>query len=279
MIETTIVINTCDAYEDVLGLYFSAFQEHWPGCPYKIVLNTESKKLSFRDIDVTSHNFNSPTGQDIWGLRLKQTLNSCQSKYVIMLYDDFILEGRVGQEKITSCVTWLEENADIAVFYFSNIPVNANIADDRFENFELIPKRGDYKLNSAPAIWRRESLLEFVEDSDNPWAWEFFGSYRTYRSPKLFYCVQKGHEDIYPYNYSLGGAVYRGKWVGAVVLPLIEKYNLPIDVNRRGLVDDEQRKNKRSLMWKLKFFFLGFKMIGFGIFLYLYRIVKEKLGL
>ncbi len=279
MIENIIVINTCDAYEDVWELFFCAFQEYWPECNYKIVLNTENKQKIFNNIDVHIHNFNSPNGKDAWGLRLKQTLKACESKYVVMLYDDFILEDRVDQEKIINCMKWLNDNPDIAVFYFSNISVNKNTNDNRFENFELIPRKGDYKLNSAPAIWRRERLLEFIEDNDTPWAWEFFGSYRTYRSTDLFYCVKKAHEDIYPYNYAMGGAIYRGKWVGKVVLPLMKKFNLQIDLNQRGLADGLQQKNKRSLVWKLKFFLLGFKMIRFGILLYVYRIARKRFSI
>lgn len=278
MTDTIIVVNTCDAYEDVWALFFCAFQEYWPDCKYKIILNTEAKQKAPDGVDVHIHNFNSSNGKDMWGLRFKQTLEACDSEYVLMLYDDFILEGPVDREKIINCTKWLRDNPDIAVFYFNNIPVNLNIDDGRFENFELMPKRGDYKLNSAPSIWRREKLLQFIEDKDNPWAWEFFGSYRTYVAPDLFYCVKKGCENIYPYNYTMGGAIYRGKWVGEVVLPLIKKYNLKIDINSRGLADGEQENNKRTLLWKIKFLLTGFEMIRFHVAIYVYRALKKKIG-
>ncbi|MBV5347316.1 hypothetical protein JZU46_03750 [bacterium] len=279
MTENIIVVNTCDAYEDVWELFFCALHEHWPECKYKIIVNTETKQKTIGNINVQIHNFYSPTGVDQWGLRLKQTLIACDSKYVLMLYDDFVLEGPVEQIKIDNCTKWLDNNSDIAVFYFNNNPVNENTYDGRFENFELIPKKGDYKLNSAPALWRREKLLEFIEDSDNPWAWELFGSYRTYKSDDLFYCVKKDHEDIYPYNYAMGGAIYRGKWVGKVVLPLISKYNLAIDIDKRGLADGAQQENRRSFLWKMQFILLGYRMIGFGVFLYIYRILRKKFGI
>jgi len=276
MIENIIVINTCDAYEDVWELFFCAFKEHWPECKYKIILNTEHKQRIFNDMDIQIHNFNSPNGKDMWGLRLKQTLNAFESKYVLMLYDDFVLEDRVNHEMITNCIKWLNDNPDIAVFYLNSKPVNKNINDNRFNKFQLISRESDYRLSSAPAIWRREKLLEFTGDNDNPWVWEDFGSYRTHKSKDLFYCLKKEHKDIYPYNRSMGGAIYRGKWVGKVVLPLIKKYNLQIDINKRGLADSINQNNKRSLIWKIKFIFLGFKMIRFGILRYVYRTAKKK---
>ena len=67
MNEVTIIVNTCDDYEDVWELFFCAFQEYWPGCKYQIVLNTESKNLCLDRIDLRTHNFDSIDGRDIWG--------------------------------------------------------------------------------------------------------------------------------------------------------------------------------------------------------------------
>ena len=278
MTENIIIVNSCDAYEDVWELFFRAFQDHWIDCKYKIILNTQEKQKEIVGMNIGIHNYISLNGSDNWGLRLKETLKACDSKYVLMLYDDFILEGRVNQKKINTCMEWLDENPDVVVFYFTNNSANKNVSNNRFEGFELIPHKGDYKLNSAPSIWRREKLIKLIQDNDNPWAWELFGSYRTYSIPDSFYCAKQGHEDIYPYNDSMGGAIYRGKWVGQVVIPLIKKYNLQIDVNKRGLADDFGAKNKRSLKWKIEFIVLGFNMIGWGVFLYVYRILKRKIG-
>lgn len=275
MKDCTIIINTCDAYADVWELFFCAFEEYWPNCKYSIILNTEEKK--FIHNTVQTHNIVASHQPDMWGKRLKQTLEDILSQYVIMLYDDFILEGFVDQTQIEKCLEWLNDNPEIAVFYFINNPGN-NIDDNRFDHFELLPQRADYKLNSAPAVWRRDKLLNYTEENDTPWAWEFFGSYRAYSKQDLFYCVKKEYETIYPYNYSMGGAIYRGKWVGKVVLPLIQRYRLNIDVAERGLADGLNQNNKRTLLWKIQFFILGFRMIGIGAFVYLYRIIKKKAG-
>jgi len=276
VMENIVIVNSCDGYEDVWDLFFCAFREYWPDCKYQVVLNTESKQRDIAGINVRINNLKSMSDRKLWGKRLRQTIESCNSEYVLMLYDDFILEGPVSEQKISRCMQSLSENPDIAAFYFLNVPVNKNIDDGRFDGFELMPKTADYKLNSAPALWRRERLLAYIEDNDNPWAWEYFGSYRAYNNTDLFYCAKRGAEDVYPYNYVMGGAIYRGRWVGKVVLPLIEKYGLDTDVSVRGLVDDVNQSNKRSLSWKIQFFWLGYRMIGTGVFLYVFRNLKVK---
>jgi len=277
MSDTTIIVNTCDAYEDTWELFFCAFKEHWPECKFRIILNTENKKLRLDGFNVTTHNYSPSSPKNLWGERLRQTLNSCESEYVIMLYDDFILEDHVNLKAIKDCTKFLNDNPDVSVFYFTNISANTNIQDHRFPGFDRIPQRGDYKLNSAPAIWRKNKLLKYTKQNDTPWAWEFFGSYRTYRKKDSFYCTIKECKPIYPYNNLMGGAIYRGKWVGNVVLHLAKKYNLKIDINERGLAENSIGGNKRSLAWKLSFLLTGFQMIHVGVFVYIYRYFRKKI--
>lgn len=277
MSQCTIVINTCDAYSDVWELFFKAFEEYWEECEYKIVLNTESLECNLPN--VITHNFNEASTLDNWGKRFKQTLKDMDSEFVIMLYDDFILEGNVNQAKIKQSIKWLEaeKNKKICAFYFIHSQ-NKNIDDGKFEGFERLPLKADYKLNSAPALWRRDKLINFIEDNDSPWAWEYFGSYRAYNKDSVFYSVKKEDEDIYPYNYSMGGAIYRSKWVSGVVISLVKKYKLDLDLSKRGLTDKIGESNKRTLKWKIDFFKTGYKMIGLGVVLFGYRIIRKKLG-
>lgn len=276
MNKCTIVINTCDAYSDVWELFFKAFEQYWSGCEYEVVLNTESLKCN--SSNVITHNFNETSTLNNWGKRFKQTLEDIDSEFVIMLYDDFILEGNVNQNKIKQCIKWLEDekNKDICAFYFIHSQ-NENIDDGKFDGFECLPIKADYKLNSAPALWRKDKLINFIEDNDSPWAWEYFGSYRAYNKESVFYSVKKKDEDIYPYNYSMGGAIYRGKWVSSVVLPLVDKYKLDLDLSKRGLTNKVGGSNKRTLKWKMDFFKMGYKMIGFGVILFAYRIIIKKI--
>lgn len=277
MNQCTIVVNTCDAYSDVWELFFKAFEEYWKECDYKIVLNTETFICNLSN--VITHNFNEISTLDNWGKRFKQTLQDIDSKFVIMLYDDFILEKNVNQVKIKQCIKWLDDkkNKDICAFYFIHSQ-NENIDDGKFEGFERLPLKADYKLNSAPALWRKDKLISFIEDNDSPWAWEYFGSYRAYNKESVFYSVKKKDEDIYPYNYSMGGAIYRGKWVSSVVLPLVDKYKLDLDLSKRGLTEKVDGSNKRTLKWKIDFFKTGYKMVGLGVVLFGYRIIRKKLG-
>jgi len=119
-------------------------------------------------------------------------------------------------------------------------------------------------------------LIKYTGKNDTPWAWEVFGSYRTYKDGKKFYAPVSSSFSLYRFDYEKGGAIYRGKWVSHVVIPKNKKYNLNMDFSIRGF-SAEDRYEKRSLTWKMKFLLLGFRMVGFKSFIFIIRYLKIKL--
>jgi hypothetical protein len=269
----TIVINTCDAYADVLSLFFAAFHEYWPNCPYPVVINTESKTYS--EYQARTQIYGMPGSKDRWGDRLINTLNSIDSEFVLMLYDDFILEAKVENSEIEEVLDLLISNSDAAVAYLMDtaLPTQAEKMNTRF--LKILAK-ADYRLNSSPAIWRRKLLNSYTGVNDNPWAWEVFGTYRTFGDGKIFYTPNPAERDIFQFNHSNGGAIYRGKWVRDIVVDKIIKYDLPIDLDVRGFIEHDSHQ-ARSLMWKVKFMILGFRMVGLKSVFFIYSYLKAKI--
>lgn len=271
----TIVVNTCDAYSDVLTVFFAALKSYWPDCIYPIVINTEHNVYNFDGAAV--HNYSSGTGSDEWGARLISTLESIDSEFVLMLYDDYILEAAVDQGRFERALGLLKQEARASVVYLSSVGFSTALNAAENACFSIVKDYSDYRLNSAPAIWRRSDLLSYTGRRDNPWAWEVFGSYRTFGNGKIFYCPSTELDDIFIYNHRKGGAIYRGKWVREVV-DVIEK-TLEVDINYdlRGF-SLSGLNEKRSLSWKLKFIKVGYQMIGTKVIFFIFRYVRAKLN-
>jgi len=272
----TIIVNSCDSYEDVWLPFFHALNDMWPVCSCKIILNTEHKSFKFDGLDIVTLNLAPIDGNKPWGWRLRKALSLVDTEFVVSLFDDFILEVPVNLDKLARCIRDMKANPDITAFYFNNIP-GPNERDELHDGFELTGKRNDYRLNSAPGVWRTKELVKLTGEHDSPWAWEFFGSARTYGGNNRFYCAQIGKEDTFVYNYAMGGAIRRGKWVLNVIAPAIKKYNLSLNLEKRGIASESLSDGKYSLKWKVDFFLLGFKMIGFKAFIFLYRVLVKKL--
>lgn len=269
-----LLVQSCDAYEDVWEMFFSALLEYWKDCKVDIILNTETKTVVFNGLNINKNNYCKYKQYSSWGERLLDVLGRIEKKYVITLFDDFILEGKVNENKIVECLRYMEENKTIGAFYFNNIPGNTK---ESYEDFIQLDKTADYKVNSCPAIWRKSVLQSVTGSMDSPWAWEFFGSVRAYGNEYEYYCAKLGAEDTFIYQYQLGGAIRRGKWVKAVVSPAIKKYNLSLDPTIRGYASNSLSEGKYSFKWKVDFVLLGVRMVGVKAFIPLFRAILLKI--
>jgi hypothetical protein len=269
-----VIVNSCDSYADVWPLFFAAFKDRWSDCPFPVVVNTESLNAFSPGLRVNSHVMASTQSPSAWGARLLETLEDQSSEYVLMLFDDFVLEAPVDTEAIGRCLAWMDTASDISVFYLSHIPGAARPAS-RYPGFEEIPRLTNYRLNSAPALWRRQHLIELTHADDNPWIWELFGTSRTFLHCGRYFCARPGHETVYRYNYTMGGAIYRGKWVPQVAGPLIERYGLDIDMDARGITG--ARGAPRTLAEKLGMLAQGFRASGWLALVIVWLLLLTKL--
>jgi hypothetical protein len=269
--DLTIVINTCDAYQDVLEIFFHAFKAHWPDCPYPVVINTESNTHEY---PAYVHNYFRYGGKDDWGDRLRCTLKSIDSEFVLMLYDDFILDSHVSNQRVQQALAKILSNSRAVVAYLINtdLPLESVVTD---EMFVAIKDRVDFRLNSAPAIWRKETLILYTSPGDNPWAWEVFGTYKTWGDGNVYYALNPIFPAVYSYNNRKGGAVYRGKWVREVVEQVAQAYPLSIDWSYRGFSSDTTFE-KRSIIWKLQFLYAGFRMVGWRVVFFITGYIGKK---
>lgn len=270
--EYSILVNSCDAYSDVWPLFFEALKLYWPkSSNLNIYLNCESVK-KINDFDVIFLNFKN-NSKDQWGQRFIHALNKIDDDFLLILLDDYILEDYIDEAKLDESLCVLKNNTDIAACYLTKTAVKSS---QTVAGFCKLDDYENYRLNTGPALWRKTHLLSLLKNVDNPWAWEVFGSYRTFGANINF--IEPLEKDIYKYASLQGGAIYRGKWVRSVVEKISSKTNIKIDAEfeKRGF-SDELVFEKRSIGWKLNFMILGFRMVGWKIIYFLSFYIKRKM--
>lgn len=275
----TILVNSCDAYSDIWPLFFSAVEDYWPN-HVNIVLNSETIKCEDR-VGVDTHLLDISRNNDSWGFRLRETLKDIKTEYVLVLFDDFIMEDYIDEDELLRIVNAMENDSSISVVYLTKMAVSKKnqcnlFCEENKNKYVELENNVDFRLNSAPAIWRVQELIKYTGVVENPWAWEVFGTYKTFNIQEKFYCVSDSDIDVFKYNYNKGGAIYRGKWVSDVVLDKNEKYQLNIDFNKRGFSNSNEYE-KRNFLWKIAFLKLGYKMVGLKFIYFIVSALKRKI--
>lgn len=239
----TILLNTCDAYEDLWIPFFTLLKRYWISADIQIVLNTESKDFSFPGLDIQC--VHSP-GEQRYGKRMLNALKKIKTPYVLSMLDDFFLRFPVNEARIQQIIDWME--ADRNIVYFNCDP-NQTYADwevDKYPGFRRIPNGNDYVLSLQGAIWRTEKLKKFWLPNVNPWEWEMITNIKTGRySTYKFYCPTGSEFSFLDYGHHCLGdiwGVYRGKWVIDDVGPLFQKENISVDFTIRGIYAPGEKK-------------------------------------
>lgn len=279
LLNCTILVCSCDDYEDLWFPFFKLLKTYWKNCPCKIVLNTESKVFSYPELNIECYRlFDNKTVP--YGLRMIEHLKKIDTEYVLVLMDDFFIRKEVNESELIKVIKWLDSDKSIACFSFQHFNDELNIKSKKYLDYEERPKYGEYKLNFQAAIWDKHSLLNFWKKHETPWEWETLANYRTFRTNKKFFVISDDNKIPIDYGFCHSGmGVYRGKWVLNTVEELFKKNDIKIDFTKRGIYKKEDKNIQR--MVKTNFFSGEFRKIkSLGIIYYfeifLWR-VKQKI--
>ena len=223
----TVVVCSCDKYENTWIPFFTVLKNCWKDNPFPIVLNTESKSFTMNDMDIKCLQLFKDKKEKSWSDRLKANLKAINTKYVIILLEDFFMEKDVDTNKIIKCMNWMENDNTITCFNFYKTICKKK--DCQYPEFSQRTRFSQYKFNTQACLWNREDLISYLRRDENPWVWEFVGNIRSFFVNKKFYCCADDADMAF--TYTLPGIV-RGHWNGDLVEPIVEKYGIELDYTK-----------------------------------------------
>lgn len=268
----TVLVNSCDSYEDLWFPFFILFRKYWEDKSVRLLLNTETKSFSMTGLDIECIQCNERK----YGARMLNALSKVNTEYVLILLDDFFLRRTVDLCRIREIIQWMDEDRDIAYFNSDCTNVYADWEVDKYPGFRRIPPGSEYVLNLQAAIWRTDVLKKYWKPDISPWEWEEFSNIlTTYEKKYKFYCTTAWENAFCDYGYKPDGmGVFRGRWVVQDVKPLFEKENIEIDFSIRGYYEPNITKRSVSFPSRKDWNSLLLRCFGMkGLFLfYCYRV-------
>lgn len=236
-----ILVCSCDSYSDLWEPFFKLLKKYWEDCPYKIVLNTESKVFQYEGLDITCYSL-FPGKQVPYGERMLAHLDRIEAPYVLMMMDDFFIRRNVNEKKIMQVIQWMNENPKAATFSFQWVEDELNRPSEQYPGFSRRPQYGEYKLNFQAAIWRTDLLKKMWKKHETPWEWETVANFRTFNNQYEFYVLDTNQETPLDYGFRNSGmGVFRGKWVIDTVEQLFCDNDISIDYTVRGIYSPEDK--------------------------------------
>ncbi len=227
----SILVNSCDSYDDLWLPFFTLLEKYWPNHP-QTYISVETKTVPFKNIISLNDNISST-----WGSRFKNALKQIKTDYVIVMLDDFFLRESVDEIRIYNSLEFLKNDEQASVFYYLDTgPLFRKqfIDSKNYSEYELAKKDAWYKLNLQAALWKKEDLISYINDFDTPWSWEMLGT-KYLKTEKDFYYLKPNSKSVINYGFkSTGMGVFRGKWVKSDVYQLFNDEKIDVDYSKRG---------------------------------------------
>ena len=245
MSDLSLLVVSCDAYDDLWPAFFKLFDQCWPECQYPVYLQTNHKEFEHKDLKTIK------VGQDIdWSSNLKLALSQIPTKYVLVLLEDFFLCQPVDRERIRNIFDLVSsENAG----YCRLVPKpSPDVLINRELNFGKISKGQNYRMSFQASIWSRTVLMDLLIPGENPWKAEMEGSKRSNELACEFFSVGSAPHSEWPMHYM--NAVIKRKWTPEAV-QFCRENNILLDLKKRQVCDwyDQLRRKRffRTFVSKL----------------------------
>ncbi len=238
--DITILVNSCDFYEDAWEPFFRLLNLFWKDCPYDIVLNTETKQYHCDFMTVKT--INSGIGKS-WTGRVRYALEQINTKYVLFALEDFFLLGKVNTDIFNLAVELLEKDSKIGLITFLRKKMNMKFPekDNLDKCFRLVSNKEKNRANIFFALWRKEYFLKLIPFDEDPWTYEKEASIRSqfagykiltqdynFSSPVFHYCMDPKD----------GYGITQGKWL-IKNKPFFESKGIfGVNYNRLGMFDE-----------------------------------------
>lgn len=253
----SILINTCDKFEDCWDPFFKLWSLYWADCRGRVYLNTEYKDYRYEDLDITplkvcaTHLF-SKGQRATWSQCLKWALEALDSDIVLYMQEDYFLKDAVKNEIVEKYVKLMTQHPDIQCIHLTDQAVSAH-GKSEYDHLNKVFYSQRYRVSCQAALWRKGELLDLVREYEDAWEFEEFGSMRSAILQKDYYVVDNAYVqlnrfEIIPYIFT---GIVQGRWYEGVV-PLFEKHDVMMDFSKRGFVNDRPSKPfKKRIKYRL----------------------------
>lgn len=253
----SILINTCDKFEDCWNPFFKLWSLYWKDCNGKIYLNTEYKDYSYPGVNIvpvkgcTTHNI--PKNQRAtWSQCLKWALESIDTDIVLYMQEDYFLKDTVKNDIVEQYVKLMEEHTEIDCIQLTDQAVSSVQKSD-YPNLYTVDMNHWSVVSCQASLWRVKKLKELIREYESAWNFEWFGSKRSKILRHHYYVVDKNwvkldQFEIIPYIFT---GVIGGKWYKPVV-QLFDKHNIKMDFTKRGFFERKKLTFRQQIINKYK---------------------------
>jgi|GEM_PF-1056846 len=222
--DVALLVMSCDTFQDIWEGFSVCIKKFWPNCPFSVYLSTEKiaapEALCFEKTLFSN--------AENWSGRLLDSLKQIKDPFIFFVLDDMWLTQSIDDAAMANAVRLLRQD-DIGVIRLSQDSVKKKEYTANPDYLE-VPFGEPYRLNTGPALWKKEYLISVLDQSESAWEFEWLSSHREISKK---YRVLSSKNTLYTF-FGDAGVISRGKY-DPTVLKFASEHGITIDVSKRSV--------------------------------------------
>lgn len=172
-----LLISTYDDSEDLWRPLEQTYLRYWNDINFPIYLTTNYKVF-------TSDLFESLTiGDELsWSDNLIKSLNKIKQNYVLLTFDDLFLTSQVDNLLLLSLVDRAVQEDFNYVQFYRSISKGRRLDNLIFKKLN----KTKYKNSTIWSLWKKEVLLNLLEEQESAWDFERKGNLRSFKYDNFY---------------------------------------------------------------------------------------------
>jgi len=229
----SVLINSCDAFEDCWLPFFTLFNRYWPECDAPVLLNTETKAWSCEQLPVVTTHVQAGLDRRLtWSECLLAALEHVQTPLVLYMQEDYFLQRPVRDAAVRAAAALMLREPEVKHVALSRHCSLGPYLPHPSGWLMTVRPRARYRISTQAALWRVETLRSYLRPRENGWMFEILGTVRAWRRRETFLAVDFSGPVGPPIEYVHTGII-KGAWHPAMP-ELFAANDLAMDFSRRG---------------------------------------------
>lgn len=202
--DVSLLVVSCDAYQDLWHPYFHCLFKYWPDCPYPIFLGSNS--LAYPDSRIKSIQI----GPDLdYSSNLLAMLDRIETPWLILWIEDLLLTSPINTARLLNLIA-IAQSHHVGYLKLAAVTPWA-FTDDKTQEMGPVPKGIKYRATIGLALWNKNVLIRLLRSGESAWEFERNASTRSNSFVESFYCLSANVSSNPPIQYV--NAVRKGRWI------------------------------------------------------------------
>ncbi len=236
--DVTLLVNSSDGFEDCWEPFVYFLRRHWPDFDYPVLLNTETKSWSARDLDLRASRVAEGMDRRLtWSECLIGAIDQIDTPLMLYMQEDYFIEQSVRHDVVKRAAELMLAHPEIGHIALTRHGSYGPFAPSPYPGFSVIGRDARYRISTQAALWRPQVLRSYLDPRENAWMLEILGTRRARRRSDLFLVADFDAGSGGPaIDYTHTGIV-KGQWHDAIPA-LFARHGLDVDFSRRGIYSE-----------------------------------------